>query len=134
MPPGARFSANSAERAPRQARGRSVQGAAHAGGDGSSGAEADQAETPSLDDQGAPVGPDEAEEAAFLSGEAGGNSSENIPSKELVEADADEVSGNLPDMEQLISRIPLESRALLEELYRGKFYTVRRVPRRVLKK
>jgi len=42
---------------------------------------------------------------------------------------ADEVEADmpLPKLDELVNRIPAESRELLEELFRAKFTTVRRV-------
>lgn len=46
---------------------------------------------------------------------------------------APEESGELPPMEDLVKRIPMPTRDLLEELFRAKFVTVKRVPRTALK-
>ena len=40
---------------------------------------------------------------------------------------------SLPTLETLIRRIPAETRAALDELFRAKFIAVRRVPERALK-
>jgi hypothetical protein len=49
--------------------------------------------------------------------------------KEDVEAE----TAPLPPLDDLVQRIPAEVRDLLEELYRVKFTTVRRVPAKNLK-
>ncbi len=47
-----------------------------------------------------------------------------------AEAEADDV---LPPLEGLVNRIPAPTRALVDELFRAKFVTVRRVPKSALK-
>ena len=42
-------------------------------------------------------------------------------------------SGDLPPMEDLVKRIPMPTRDLLEELFRAKFITVKRMPKSALK-
>ena len=39
-----------------------------------------------------------------------------------------EEKGDLPPMEDLVQRIPAPTRALVEELFRARFVTVRRIP------
>ena len=46
---------------------------------------------------------------------------------------APEARGELPPMEDLVKRIPMPTRDLLEELFRAKFVTVKRLPRSALK-
>lgn len=50
-----------------------------------------------------------------------------------VEKAPEERGGELPPMEDLVKRIPMPTRDLLEELFRAKFVTVKRVPRSALK-
>lgn len=40
---------------------------------------------------------------------------------------------NLPPMEDLVQRIPAPARLLMEELFRARFVTVKRVPQAALK-
>lgn len=47
--------------------------------------------------------------------------------------DTDEDSKPLPKLDELVNRIPAETRELLDELFRAKFTTVRRVKKRDLK-
>jgi hypothetical protein len=44
-----------------------------------------------------------------------------------------EERGELPPMEDLVKRIPMPTRDLLEELFRAKFVTVKRLPQSALK-
>jgi len=44
-----------------------------------------------------------------------------------------EEKGDLPPMEDLVKRIPAPARELMEELFRARFVTVKRVPRSALK-
>ncbi|HWA10593.1 MAG TPA: hypothetical protein VG838_14200 [Opitutaceae bacterium] len=81
------------------------------------------------------VWPDEAAEAAFLSdarekGEPPGVvAAETAPSEAAEEGD----SRNLPALDDLVKRIPAEVRNALDDLFRAKFTTVKRMPRKVLK-
>jgi hypothetical protein len=77
------------------------------------------------------VWPDEAAEAAFLS-ETRGTSQSVISRREAPDRD-DAPTAPLPKLDELINRIPAESRELLEELFRAKFTTVRRVKQSDLK-
>jgi hypothetical protein len=75
------------------------------------------------------VWPDEAAEPAFPA-KARGASEETIKREAPVR---EEVLAPLPKLDELIKRIPAESRELLEELFRAKFTTVRRVKQSDLK-
>ena len=44
-----------------------------------------------------------------------------------------EEKGSLPPMEDLVKRIPMPARDLMEELFRAKFITVKRMPQSALK-
>ena len=78
----------------------------------------------------APVGSSSEEEAAFLAQEQ-----ENgfVVAALVRPAAAVESQGGLPPMEDLVKRIPMPTRDLLEELFRAKFVTVKRVPQSALK-
>lgn len=81
----------------------------------------------------APWPTDEVGESSFLAeararGESVGPMRAAAP-KEDVEAE----TAPLPPLDDLVQRIPAEVRDLLEELYRVKFTTVRRVPAKNLK-
>jgi len=41
--------------------------------------------------------------------------------------------GNLPPLDELVAKIPPEVRDTLDELFRAKFVTVRRLPKQALK-
>ncbi|MEO7600549.1 MAG: hypothetical protein ABIV50_16575 [Opitutus sp.] len=69
--------------------------------------------------------PDDAAEASFLSGSRESGTVPSAPA--LAEAVPAIASKPLPRLDELVERIPTESRELLEELFRAKFTTVRRV-------
>ena len=76
----------------------------------------------------APSGPSSDEEAALLAQdtEIGG-------SLNAAMADAPAEPGELPPMEDLVKRIPAPAREMIEELFRARFVTVKRVPKSALK-
>ena len=83
----------------------------------------------------APIGPSEDEESAFLAeqreqGHAGGAS--NAAAKSQDEAEPDPTTP-LPPLDDLVSRIPEKTRELMDELFRARFITVKRVPKSALK-
>jgi hypothetical protein len=78
------------------------------------------------------VWPDEAAEAAFL-GETRGADASPMVSRVAGSAPAETVTAPLPKLDELVNRIPAESRELLEELFRAKFTTVRRIKQTDLK-
>lgn len=84
-------------------------------------------------DESAPVGPSAEEEAALL---AEDRTSEQFygraPKAEELEPE-NSPTAVLPPMDDLVQRIPLPARELLEELFRARFVTVRRVPKSALK-
>lgn len=87
-------------------------------------------------DDGAPIGPGEAEEAALLAAdqaadaESGGDASATAPSRP---ANPPEPGDPLPELADLVNRIPGPTRDLLDELFRAKFVAVRRIPSSALK-
>jgi hypothetical protein len=92
-----------------------------------------------FDDDG-PVWPDEAAESAFLSEqklEVG--AAPSAPAKPAA-TDADDDDGPeakktpLPALDELVNRIPAETREVLEDLFRVKFVAVRRMPKQALKR
>lgn len=80
----------------------------------------------------APVGPSPEEEAAFLSEERFQEAA-SAPLSVAAAAEPEEPAGALPKLDELVNRIPAPARALLEELFRAKFVTVKRVPKAALK-
>jgi len=83
-------------------------------------------------DESVPVGPSAEEEAAFLSQDRGSEQFYGqAPKPENLEAEPAETS--LPPMEDLVKRIPAPARELMEELFRARFVTVKRVPQSALK-
>ena len=83
-------------------------------------------------DDGAPVGPSTEEEASFLAEqrETGGLPPPlQIARTETVEKEA----GPLPPLEDLVNQIPAATRELMDQLFRAKFVTVRRIPESALK-
>ena len=78
----------------------------------------------------APVGPSADEEAAFLSAErANGLVVSTLPAI----ANTEDEKGDLPPMEDLVKRIPAPARELIEDLFRARFVTVKRLPKTALK-
>ena len=78
----------------------------------------------------APAGPTSEEEAAFLAQER----ELGIVTPALTHFESrPEDKGSLPPMEDLVKRIPMPARDLLEELFRAKFITVKRIPQSALK-
>lgn len=76
--------------------------------------------------------PDESAESAFLAetrerGEP--VSTKRIETDALEETD----SKALPPLDELVNRIPAEVRETLDELFRARFVTVKRVPKKALK-
>jgi hypothetical protein len=83
-------------------------------------------------DDSVPVGPSAEEEAAMLSQDRGSEEFYGQPPKaENLEPETEGAS--LPPMEDLVKRIPLPTRDLLEELFRARFVTVKRIPKAALK-
>ena len=83
-------------------------------------------------EDGAPVGPSESEEAAFLSEqrEAGFVSSPRHAATNDTVAEENEP---LPPLDDLVQRLSPATRQLLDDLFRAKFITVKRVPASALK-
>lgn len=78
----------------------------------------------------APAGPSSEEEAAFLAQER----EMGIVTPALMHTESPPVErGDLPPMEDLVKRIPMPTRDLMEELFRAKFITVKRIPQSALK-
>lgn len=92
-----------------------------------------------------PVWPDAAAESAFLAdarergeaiaatpavgAKAKAKTNEDLP--EAAAADASDAKA-LPPLEQLVERIPVEVREALEDLFRARFVSVKRVPKKAL--
>lgn len=77
------------------------------------------------------MGPSADEEAAFLAQEReNGYSPVPVATRAVVE---EERTGELPPLEDLVKRIPMPTRDLMEELFRAKFVTVKRIPTSALK-
>lgn len=77
------------------------------------------------------VWPTEAEEAAFLA-EASERGEKVVPVLREVEDEEDDAKA-LPKLDELVNRIPAETRELLDELFRARFVTVRKVKKKDLK-
>lgn len=78
----------------------------------------------------APVGPSTEEEAVFLVEERANGYAPAVAAQPVVE---EEKKSELPPLEDLVKRIPMPARDLMEELFRAKFITVRRIPKSALK-
>jgi hypothetical protein len=78
------------------------------------------------------VWPDEAAESAFLAETKG--SSVPVPIvAQIAEVEDQAPAAPLPKLDELVNRIPAETRELLDELFRAKFTTVRRIKQTDLK-
>lgn len=73
-------------------------------------------------DEGAPVGPSPAEEAALLATET------PVAAPEWMEAASGGSGKDLPPLEDLVKRIPPKTRAAMDDLFRANFVTVKRIP------
>ena len=78
----------------------------------------------------APAGPCSEDEAAFHAQEGDGIAGSAIPAPH---ESAEENQVELPPLEDLVKRIPMPTRDLMEELFRAKFITVKRIPQSALK-
>jgi hypothetical protein len=83
-------------------------------------------------ENGANVWPDESAETAFFAEQR----EQGAPVPVTCAADAGEELDTkvpLPALDELVKRISPEARELMDELFRAKFVTVRRVPKKALK-
>ena len=88
-------------------------------------------------DDAAPWPGDDAAEAVFRADalSRGENVGGSFPVPEVAEAaEEPEPKGALPPLDQLVQRLPAEVRDTLEDLFRAKFVSVKRVPKKALKK
>jgi hypothetical protein len=85
-------------------------------------------------DDGAPVGPADGEEVAFLAEqrEQGVSAPATANRSAAVEAESD-AKAPLPPLDELVQRVPPGVRQLMDELFRANFVTVKRVPKSALK-
>ena len=90
------------------------------------------AATPADEESGTANWPDESAESAFLS-EARDRGEPVIPAKAREEIADETDSKSLPSLDELVQRIPVEVREALDDLFRAKFTTVKRIPRKALK-
>ncbi len=82
----------------------------------------------------APWPTDAASEGAFLAeARERGEAVVGLPVAATRAEEVEDVKGPLPPLDEMIQRIPTAVREVLEELYRAKFTTVRRVPAKDLK-
>lgn len=81
-----------------------------------------------IEEDSAPVGPSDEEESAYLREET------KIPVISVpVETTQNESAGELPSLEGLVQRIPAETLKTMDELFRAKFVSVKRVSSKDLK-
>ena len=81
----------------------------------------------------APVGPTSEEEAIFLAEERIEAPAPVPASSTIAETNNQESAAPLPELDELVNRIPAPARAILEELFRAQFVTVKRIPSAALK-
>lgn len=82
-------------------------------------------------DDGAPVGPTDGEEASFLAEQR--EQTFATPAARATPAAEPDDKAPLPPLDDLVNRIPAATRELMDELFRAKFITVKRVPKSALK-
>ena len=88
---------------------------------------------PASPDDGGPAPEfDESMESAFLA-EARERGEPVVPPKAREEPAEENETRPLPPLNELVERIPPEVRETLEDLFRARFITVKRVPKRALK-
>lgn len=87
---------------------------------------------PSLED-GPPTGYDEAAESAFRA--EAKERGETVPTGRKADAEPAEEADpkSLPKLDELVGRIPAEVRDVLDDLFRAKFVSVKRIPKKALK-
>ncbi len=81
----------------------------------------------------APIGPGDAEESAFLAEQKASEPAVSAPRAANGQEANGETGGSLPPLDDLVHRIPAPTRELIDELFRAKFVTVKRVPKSALK-
>jgi hypothetical protein len=92
---------------------------------------AEASPSPSEEEAGASW-PDEAAESSFLS-DARERGEPVVVAKANVESAEETDAKPLPPLNELVERIPAEVREALDDLFRARFVTVKRVPKRALK-
>lgn len=88
---------------------------------------------PPADDAAPAAWPDESAESAFLS--EARERGESVPARPPANAETTEDVDpkSLPALDDLVNRIPEEVRETLEDLFRARFVSVKRVPKQALK-
>lgn len=81
----------------------------------------------------APLWPDEAAEAAFRAEARERGETVAVSPAVAEDAGVESEPGALPPLDQLVARVPAEVRETLEDLFRARFVTVKKFPRRALK-
>jgi hypothetical protein len=76
---------------------------------------------------------DEAAESAFRAEARERGESVSAPARSREDSGEGDDTKNLPPLDDLVQRIPSEVRETLDDLFRVKFTTVRRVPKNALK-
>lgn len=87
-------------------------------------------------EDGAPVGPSEGEETAFLAEQREQGYAAPAPARGAAgesPEDDKETGTPLPPLDDLVGRIPAATRQQMDELFRARFITVKRVPKSALK-
>lgn len=106
-----------------------AESAAESDGSGDSGVIVES--PPSGSETGAPTWPDESAESAFLA--EARDRGEKIAAPKAVEVTEEEDTAPLPPLNDIVARIPAEVRDVLDELFRARFVTVKRIPKSALK-
>ena len=86
---------------------------------------------PPVEDLSSAAWPDDAAESSFLA-EARERGEVVVP-KKAEDATEEAETSPMPPLNELVERIPAEVREVLDDLFRARFVTVKRVPKRALK-
>ena len=90
-----------------------------------------EANPAALLENGANVWPDESAESLFLSEQK--EQGAPVPAVSVAQASEETDGKPLPPLEDLVKKIPENVRATMDELFRAKFVSVKRIPKSALK-
>lgn len=74
------------------------------------------------------MGPDETEETAFLAEQRRSAPNGTPPVRSAPGPKEDESAVALPPLDDLVLRVPAPTRELIDQLFRARFITVKRIP------
>ena len=91
------------------------------------------AERPGAEEEGTVTWPDEVAESSFLADARARGEPVAVTPKTAPDDAEERDRTELPSLDDLVQRIPAEVRETLDDLFRARFVTVKRVPKRALK-